>query len=225
MKYKQFNVDNSKYIYCVEDLEIIKIHQDENIVNILHEISNKKKNQTRINKVQTLKLDFPKNVLINTIGVDLTNGCNLNCTYCFLSASSKKRKLLSKNKFIDILNFLKNEKGHPITFYFAGTGEPTFNFNLIKQLPMLCKENGFKNCFFDLTTNGTLFTPEMIDFFKHNKFEISISMDGNEEIHNLSRVYPNGKGSFNDVFNNIKLLKKIILIFLVKLQFYQAIKI
>lgn len=208
MKYKQFNVDNSTYIYCVEDLEVIKIHQDENIENILQEISNKKKNQTGINKVQTLNVDFFKNVLINTIGVDLINGCNLDCTYCFISASSKRKKVLSKDKFLDILNFLKNVKKHPLTFYFAGAGEPTLNFKLIKQLPMLCKENGFENCFFDLTTNGTILTQEMINFFKHNKFEINISLDGNERINNLSRVYHNGKGSFNDIFNNIKLLKE-----------------
>jgi len=208
MKYKQFIVNDVTYIFCVEDLEIIKIHKKDNIENVLKEISNKKKNKIHINKLQTINIDFSKNIYFDTIGIDLTNGCNLNCTYCFLSASSKKKKLLSEKVFLDILNFLKNEKNHPITFYFAGAGEPTFNFKLIKQLPTLCKEHGFENCFFDLTTNGTILTQEMIDFFKNNKFILNISLDGNKEINDLYRVYHNGKGSFNDVFNNIKLLKE-----------------
>jgi uncharacterized protein len=48
----------------------------------------------------------------------------------------------------------------------------------------------------------------MIDFFKLNKFTIYISLDGNDKINDESRVYHNGKGSFNDVFNNMNLLKK-----------------
>ncbi len=207
--YKQFNIDGSTYIFCVEDFEILKISENGKKESILQEIKNKKaKSEKNIDELQKYESGYAKSTNINTIGVNLVNGCNLNCTYCYISASSKKRENLSERKFIDILNFLKKEKDNPVTFYFAGSGEPTLNFKLMKQLPKLCKENGFKKITFDLTTNGTILTKEMIEFLKINKFDINISLDGNEEIHDLSRVYNNGKGSFKDVYHNITLLQE-----------------
>jgi len=211
MTYKQFNIENTTYIFCVEDFEIFKIHQVENVENILQEIKTKKeKANLNIDKKErkNIRNDFTKSEIIHTIGIDIANGCNLDCTYCFISASKKQRRIVDKDFFLDILIFLKNEKDHPITFYITGAGEPTFNFSLLKQLPFICKENGFDKCSFNLTTNGTILTKEMIDFFKLNKFTINISMDGNEKTHNTSRTYYNGEGSFNDVFNNMNLLKE-----------------
>ncbi|NVO12102.1 MAG: radical SAM protein [Bacteroidales bacterium] len=168
----------------------------------------KEKSNSTKNKKKNLKDDFTKSKIINTIGIDIANSCTLNCTYCYISASKKPRKLLSKEKFLDILNFLTKEKDQPITFYFTGAGEPTLNFSLLKELPSLCKENGFDKCSFNLTTNGTILTKEMIEFFKSNKFTINISLDGDEKINDASRLYHNGKGSFKDVFNNMNLLKE-----------------
>lgn len=50
-----------------------------------------------------------------------------------------------------------------------------------------------------LQTNGTLLTPEWCAFFKRNKFNIGVSVDGPEAIHNLNRSYASGEGSFGDV--------------------------
>jgi sulfatase maturation enzyme AslB (radical SAM superfamily) len=60
-------------------------------------------------------------------------------------------------------------------------------------------KNGFDKCDFDLTTNGTILTKEMIEFFKLNKFTIHVSVDDNENIHDASRIYHNGNNiNFND---------------------------
>jgi uncharacterized protein len=61
------------------------------------------------------------------------------------------------------------------------------------------------NC---IQTNATLLNGEYIDFFDKNKFTVSSSLDGPEEIHNLTRVYPNGKGSFKDAWKGIQLIKE-----------------
>jgi uncharacterized protein len=209
--FKQFKIKNSIYLFCIEDFEIFKINHYENIEKILQEIKTKKEksiSKSGNNYRENKKIDFKKNKIINTVGIDMANGCTLNCTYCYISASNKTQRILSREKFLDILNFLKNEKDHSIQFSLCGAGEPTLNFNLLKQLPDLCKENGFNKCSFDLTTNGTILTREMIEFFKLNKFEIFISLDGNEKINNSSRIYHNGKGSFKDVNYNMNLLKE-----------------
>ncbi len=208
--FKQFNIDNSTYIFCVEDFELFKISQKENVEDALQNIKIKKgKHSLAFVKNSTIKEkdDFAKTNLY-AIGIELTNGCNLDCTYCYISASKKTRKYLSKEKVLEILNFLKEGICSPSVLYFAGGGEPTLNFKLLKQLPNLCKKFGFNDCEFDLTTNGTILTNEMIEFFKRNKVKLNISIDGDEETHNTSRIYRNGKGSFKDAFNNIKVLKE-----------------
>jgi len=180
LTYKQFNIANTAYMFCIEDFEVFKIHQVENVEKVLQII--KKRKEKFDSNVDTNKKGKLKDVFnsksINTIGIDLANGCTLNCTYCYISASNRPRKMLSKEVFLDILTFLKNAKDNSIAFYFTGAGEPTLNFKLLKQIPYLCKKNGFDNCAFDLTTNGTILTTEMIEFFKMNKFTIYISLDG-----------------------------------------------
>jgi uncharacterized protein len=185
--------------------------QSENIENVLQEIKTEKEKSNlhrNKSKMGNLKYDITNINNINLIGLEIANGCTLNCKYCYLTASKKPQKIMSEKKFLDILFFFRNLKDNNISFYFTGGGEPTLNFNLLQKLPYLCKKNGFDKCDFDLTTNGTILTKEMIEFFKLNKFTIYVSVDGNENIHDASRIYHNGKGSFKDVFHNMNLLKE-----------------
>jgi len=205
--FKEFNVYNSTYIFSVNDFEIFRINQTEATEKALKKIKEKKIRTNESCEIENLKIEDFKKSLYKVVGIDVVNGCNLACSYCFISATLKKKKALSKELFVDILNFLKNQKNEPIVFYFAGSGEPTLNFNLLKQLPSLCEENGFKNFSFDLTTNGTVLTKKKIEFFKNNRFKISISLDGDENVNDTSRIYRNGKGSFKDIYKNILLLK------------------
>lgn len=210
-KYKQFTMDDATYIFCVEDFELLKISQGENIETVLQDLQTKKEkpnSEFDVNANIDANYDFAKNNIINAIGIELTNGCNLDCIYCYVSASKKTRKYLSEERFLDILYFLKKNKYSPNVLYFTGGGEPTLNFKLLKEIPNICRQYGFDNYEFDLTTNGTILTKEIIDFFKCNKVKLNISLDGNEKINNESRIYRNGKGSFKDVFSNIKILKE-----------------
>ncbi|MDR1348618.1 MAG: hypothetical protein LBJ63_09400 [Prevotellaceae bacterium] len=91
--YKQFNIDNSAYVFYIEDFEIFKILQGKNIENVLQEIKNEKeKYNPNIEKTEkkSIKDDFIFNSkIINTIGLDIAHGCTLDCTYCYVSASKK----------------------------------------------------------------------------------------------------------------------------------------
>ena len=58
-----------------------------------------------------------------------------------------------------------------------------------------------------MTTNGTLFYDEHIDFFQNNYFNISISLDGPKELHDMNRVFSSGKGSFDIIMENINHIK------------------
>jgi uncharacterized protein len=97
-----------------------------------------------------------------------------------------------------------------ITFIWHG-GEPLsaginfFNSAMKFQNQYKSKNITFRN---NIQTNATLINSEWINFFKLHNFNIGISIDGPEEIHNLHRVFPNGKGSFSNVLSGIHLVQE-----------------
>ena len=66
----------------------------------------------------------------------------------------------------------------------------------------------FNSYRFNFATNGINYTTPLVQqFIQNNKSHlgIGISIDGTKEKHNLQRIYPNGKGSYDDVLLNIPL--------------------
>ena len=91
----------------------------------------------------------------------------------------------------------------PIMLAFYG-GEPLLNLMLIKQSVEYIKEKAFgKNIKFAITTNGTLLTHEIVDFLVENNFQLAISLDGPESVHDQHRKFANSdKGSFRILKEN-----------------------
>ena len=88
-------------------------------------------------------------------------------------------------------------------------GEPLLNPKMmVKAIEIInTKYADCKDLFhYSITTNGTLLTRDIIDFLIENSFQISISVDGDEETHNLNRKSKNGKSVFPIVMKNIKYL-------------------
>lgn len=144
----------------------------------------------------------------------VAQNCNLCCTYCYGGKHGQyhsKTQLMSKEVAEKAILFLvKNNSStdNEIMVNFFG-GEPLLNFDLIKYVVQLCKTNYPENHFvFSLTTNATLITPEIANFFLVNKFLVMVSIDGYEKIHNFHRKHQNGNGSFSEVMNGIHILKE-----------------
>lgn len=70
--------------------------------------------------------------------------------------------------------------------------------------------------YFSVNTNGTLLTNEILEYFKKEKFNIALSLDGPEKKHNLARRTINGQGSFDKIAPFIpELVKMDVLILMV----------
>ena len=111
--------------------------------------------------------------------------------------------------FID--NITKNVNSNQIiTIGFFG-GEPLLCYDLIKRIIDYSNKNIKNNgsIKFSITTNGLLLNKDRLEYLKSQNVDLCISIDGNEEIHNLNRIYLNGRGSFNQVLKNVLLTKKI----------------
>jgi len=165
--------------------------------------------------------DFPKKKnYINTkegaeietdsLLLEATQNCNYRCSYCSFSGIYNNRRTHDKEymsfetakKAIDLL-YVKNSLN--IGFY---GGEPLLNFSLIKKVIEYAASR-FKNVTFSLTTNGDLLSSKVIELFVKNDVNLTVSLDGPEEIHNLYRGKAKSDNSFKKIISNLKQIKKL----------------
>lgn len=148
----------------------------------------------------------------------LTDKCNLNCKYCYegqkdtyvMTEEIGKRAI---DMYYDtLLDSYGDSEFFPISYH---GGEPLLEFPLMKKLTeyavLKLEQKDVvmpKRCAFIFTTNGQIIEREMLSFFNKYEFEISISLDGKEENHNLHRVDYSGNGSFDKAYRAAQLLNE-----------------
>ncbi|KKL09503.1 hypothetical protein LCGC14_2565200, partial [marine sediment metagenome] len=124
---------------------------------------------------------------------------------------ASKSKKMSKEVAREIIDKLSNGRDKKLTLEFHG-GEPLLNFDLIKY----CVEYGNTKKLSDgnsiftygMQTNGTLLNDKKAKFIKENKIQVGISIDGLAKRNNTTRIYRNGKGSFENILAGVNILKK-----------------
>lgn len=171
-----------------------------------------------VKKIQHPETDYLEHHMNNRLGqltLQVTQQCNLRCSYCAYSGqyennrthSSKRMTLgLAKNA-IDFYAARIIEKEEAIISFYGG--EPLLEFELIKQCVAYAKNQiQGKPLRFTMTTNGTLLTNKVVDFLQEEKVETLISLDGAEKEHDCNRKYASGKGSFQDIMTNVKRIKE-----------------
>ncbi|MCP4217452.1 MAG: radical SAM protein, partial [bacterium] len=118
---------------------------------------------------------------ISLLAFTVTEACNYNCSYCYQESENKPmaRETIEKAVpfFYPFLHPGENEKEIFILFY---GGEPLLAFDTIVHTVELFQKHNTDNKSFhySLTTNGSLVTAEMLDFFHRNRFSIALSFDG-----------------------------------------------
>ena len=144
--------------------------------------------------------------------IGLTEQCNLRCTYCCYSGEYKNNRShgihsMTQNDIDLILDFIQQETTQrPIRIAFYG-GEPLLHFSLIEYAVKRGRERWQSEVAFSISTNGTLLTPEKVDWLVANNVELAISIDGTETFHNHNRVDSQGNGSYIKVYNALSYIK------------------
>ena len=149
---------------------------------------------------------------ISTLVLTLTTGCNLGCSYCYRDdlASPKAAVVMAHEtatRAIDLL-FRQAEKLPRVGIVFFG-GEPLTRFAELRELTLYAERQAGtrgKKVDFSLTTNATLLSDEMIDFFRDHDFGVAVSIDGDEAEHDRRRITLGGKGSYRIVAAKVKRL-------------------
>ena len=120
----------------------------------------------------------------------LTHNCNLDCIYCYQNHDSNNRMSFeTAKKAIDWIFAHKPDDMQGIELSFIG-GEPLLEFELIKRIYEYTTSNYQQEDYiFYATTNGTVLTQSMKDWFRSHKhkFVLGLSLDGLPETHNLNR--------------------------------------
>lgn len=167
----------------------------------------------QLNHPQTKTIEIMLERKLTMVTLQLTQRCNLRCDYCIYSENSSYNRIHSDNRMSfdtakRIVDFyythtIDSEK---IAIAFYG-GEPTLEFDLIKKIVTYANSlfKG-KEILYRMTTNATLFTDEMIEFFfdSGNDFLVLISLDGAKEIHDKHRKLPDGHGSYDVIMGNLQ---------------------
>lgn len=139
----------------------------------------------------------------------LTEACNLRCSYCY-EGDDKRNKTMSSQTLYQAIDFIvqNNPQDDDINITFLG-GEPLLNKKLIYEFINIIdhKHSKIKHKFkYAITTNGILLDSGLIKLFKENSFDVSISIDGDRETHNLNRVSKSGEDVYDDIVSNMQLL-------------------
>lgn len=150
---------------------------------------------------------------IELIGIQPTLFCNINCSYCFLSADDRKSPKKISIELIEQISqrvFSSGLISGPFTISWAAseplTLKPEFYEKAFKAIEKYNKDK--IKIVHAFTTNATLITEEWCEFFSKHEIYLAVSVDGPAFIHDRCRVTRDGKGTHKRVVNGIRLLRK-----------------
>ena len=148
-----------------------------------------------------------------TVTFQVTDACNLNCTYCYqINKGTRRMKFETAKTVIDLL--LSGEKGFgeyigdspAIVIEFIG-GEPFMEIELIDKIcdyflkkSIELNHQWAEKHIFSICSNGVLYFDKRVQKFlkKHkNNLSFSITIDGNKELHDSCRVFHDGSPSYD----------------------------
>ncbi len=145
----------------------------------------------------------------NTVVMQPTSLCNLNCNYCYLPERSLNRRMLPEIA-AEVARFLEERPARKNPFRVLWhCGEPLASGlehfkRLVEPFAFLESQGRIVH---SLQTNGTLLNEEWCAFFKAHKFEIGVSLDGPFGA-NANRVDWQEKPAYHRVLKGIETLKK-----------------
>lgn len=196
-----------------EYLEIPKHDSIQNDVKLLIQKGMLKANF--VDKIEHPLVPFVSSLVdscLNEMIIQVTQNCNFNCRYCSFATDNGFDRIHNEVSMTweiaqKAINYLYEHSynSSEITIYFYG-GEPLLKFPLIKKIVAYSEKLfSIKKVKFSMTSNGSLLSEEMMNFFIEHDFHIALSFDGNKEIQNKHRKFgASGNGTFDVVNKNVK---------------------
>lgn len=166
--------------------------------------------------------EYPNKIQTASVTFQVTDACNLRCTYCYqINKSTHSMPLQVAQDFIDMLlendentqQYLDTRACDAVIIEFIG-GEPFLEVELMDQI----MEYFIRRCIeedhpwqyhwrISISSNGVLyFEPKVQEFIKKyfDHLSFNISIDGNKQLHDACRVFPDGSGSYDKAIAGVR---------------------
>lgn len=130
--------------------------------------------------------------------------CNMECSYCYYSKKSADSEAAGQSRMTDsilerfIKQYIESSPGPNVSFVWHG-GEPTLaGLDFYKRAAELQKHylpEGW-DCWNNLQTNGVLIDDEWAAFLAEEQFDVGLSIDAAQWLHDKYRKDHGGSGSY-----------------------------
>ena len=148
------------------------------------------------------------------LAVVMNLDCNLACPYCF-EGNRKGKHYLSHEASAELSaalgTWLRGKQEVQVAFY---GGEPLLSAGMIEQICRRMQAWAAADDVrfsFSLVTNGTLLARQTVDRLKPlGLTSVRVTLDGPKEVHDRSRPFKGGVGSFDAVLKNLQSVKDAV---------------
>lgn len=129
-----------------------------------------------------------------------TTECNARCYYCF-EAGIKQYPMTKEVADATVKYIKKNYPGPQFAINWFG-GEPLLNFEIIKYITYELKKSGY-DLIAHITTNGSLLTAEMLDYFQKEYSDLSFQITIDEIGERYGQIKRYVDISLEDAYNRV----------------------
>ena len=192
-------------------------HQDKVLTLSSHDNPLMHFNNTISNNVikESINPTIDEKPTIDRLTLNVSNTCNMACRYCYANKGVYYSTGLYMNQVtaLNAVNFASKTFSRINYVDFFG-GEPTLNLPIIE---MICNyinflyDRGILSILpkFGLTTNCFNVSAHLLRLLSEYNFNITISLDGPKEIHDLLRITKDNRGTYDNIVENIKKITSI----------------
>lgn len=159
--------------------------------------------------------EYGRKIISKVVTFQVTDACNLACTYCYqINKGERRMSFETAKKLVDMLltddprlgGYVTSKNSPAIVIEFIG-GEPFLNIDLIAQVvdyfydKAIEMQHPWATKFrISICSNGVLYRdPKVQEFLtRYQKLvSFSVTIDGNKELHDSCRIFPDGKPSYD----------------------------
>lgn len=155
---------------------------------------------------------------ISIYTIEITQQCNLRCKYCCYSGDYNNRRShstmqMSYKMLTSCVNFIgktMNNEDSPITVCFYG-GEALLAIDKISWTINELQKHYPQTVFeYAISTNGVLLNKKTVEWIcSIPNLKVTVTVDGRREIHDSNRVVKDGKGSFEQIMDNLQMFYQL----------------
>ncbi|MCL2045182.1 MAG: anaerobic sulfatase maturase [Oscillospiraceae bacterium] len=141
--------------------------------------------------------------------------CNMQCTYCYYTeerspVKSDNRRVMSDETLEAFIRQYVESSDESVVYFVWHGGEPTLaGLNFFERVIALQEQyqSDGQICRNNLQTNGLLLDDRWCSFLSKHDFDVGLSIDGTQLLHDKYRIDRGGNGTYERVAESIRLLR------------------